>query len=266
MTLQAHASHEVSEAELLPTVGWSRYGADLTSLEMLDASDAPARAWSFVWPARVLVQARGYGVRFVSGIVETALSCGDVLVIEGPGTHVTVKTERGASFRAIFEPPARRPSSGNILRARSARVLPALELAGNPSELLRRAALALPTELPWGRIDMRLARACDYIERNLAREMSLDDLAAVAKIHRCHFCRVFGQQVGMSPLRFRAHMRVAKARELLATGLDCVAVAYEVGYCDQSHFNRSFRDITGTTPGAYARALQRPTIDWRCAA
>jgi transcriptional regulator GlxA family with amidase domain len=54
-------------------------------------------------------------------------------------------------------------------------------------------------------------------------------------------------------------MRIVRARELLAQGLDCTEVAHAAGFADQSHLNRCFKETTGTTPGAYARACRRTT-------
>jgi transcriptional regulator GlxA family with amidase domain len=44
-----------------------------------------------------------------------------------------------------------------------------------------------------------------------------------------------------------------RAAELIASSsMPLSAVAFQAGYADQSHLNRSFRAGTGLTPGAYA--------------
>jgi AraC-like DNA-binding protein len=50
------------------------------------------------------------------------------------------------------------------------------------------------------------------------------------------------------------HVRVAKARDLLAAGGRPVDVAHACGFCDQSHLNRWFRAVVGITPGKYGVA------------
>jgi transcriptional regulator GlxA family with amidase domain len=100
-------------------------------------------------------------------------------------------------------------------------------------------------------------RARNYIAANVATNFSLETLGAATCANRYDLCRRFQRQVGMPPHRFRAHLRVARARELLATGLECTKVAHEAGFCDQSHLNRAFKEHTGTTPGAYARTGER---------
>jgi AraC-like DNA-binding protein len=269
MTLHALAAWAAPDLEALdslvvplritpsaPRIRWSCLDA---GLEVLEVNDAPARAWSFVWPARVLVQALSEGVRYCVRREQHVLAIGAVIAIDAPAAHVTVHTDRGASFRVIFEEPPSGPADQRPpVRVKEPRLVADLGTSLEPATLHRRVALELPKDLPWvGRIDARIARACTYIDDNLAETSSLETLASRVAIHRCHFCRIFAQQVGLAPLRYRAQMRVARARQLLAAGLDCVAVAFEVGYCDQSHFNRCFQKSTGITPGAYARAVRR---------
>jgi AraC-like DNA-binding protein len=64
----------------------------------------------------------------------------------------------------------------------------------------------------------------------------------------------------MAPYRYLIHVRVAHARKLLERGVATAEAALEVGFCDQSHLHRHFVRQVGTTPGAYARAVQeRPS-------
>jgi AraC-like DNA-binding protein len=42
-------------------------------------------------------------------------------------------------------------------------------------------------------------------------------------------------------------------RRLETTTLSCAAIAAELGFADQSHFTRQFRDVTGITPARYRR-------------
>jgi AraC-like DNA-binding protein len=119
------------------------------------------------------------------------------------------------------------------------------------------AALAAPACLP-----APVARARSYIHANLASSFSLELLSAVAGAKPAYLCRVFQQQIGLPPHRFRAHLRVAQARKLMARGRDCSTVAHDVGFCDQSHLTRCFKELTGTTPGAYARACFGSATGW----
>jgi AraC-like DNA-binding protein len=124
------------------------------------------------------------------------------------------------------------------------------------------AAVGLPTpERPTltsagPRRGARGARSVDlavrYIERHFAERIELARLAALAHLSLCRFATVFRTQVGMSPYRYVCSTRIRHAQTLLRQGLPASVVAGEVGFFDQSHFSRHFKNHCGMTPGAFA--------------
>ncbi len=83
-------------------------------------------------------------------------------------------------------------------------------------------------------------------------EMSFDDLAQLTHCTVRHLSRIFQQAVGMSFREKRAELRLARARELLATGNSkVVEVALESGYKSLSLFNLMFARRFGTSPGKW---------------
>jgi AraC-like DNA-binding protein len=51
-------------------------------------------------------------------------------------------------------------------------------------------------------------------------------------------------------------LRIEKAKQLMSsTGLSISQVAYEVGFNSVTHFNRTFRKITGSTPTDFKQAV-----------
>lgn len=97
-------------------------------------------------------------------------------------------------------------------------------------------------------------RVEEYVEANLDAVLSIDDLARVAGLSPFHFARAFKRSVGEGPHRFVTRRRIERARELLSTGLSAAETALACGFSGQSHFTRRFREFTGVTPGALARA------------
>ena len=98
------------------------------------------------------------------------------------------------------------------------------------------------------------ARAQAYLHDRFNEAVSLGELAAEAGLSRFHLLRAFSQRFGMPPHAYQIHLRIARARALLQAGMLSSLVAGEVGFSDQSHFTRHFKNIIGTTPRAYAEA------------
>jgi AraC family transcriptional regulator len=97
-----------------------------------------------------------------------------------------------------------------------------------------------------------LNQAIAYIHENLARDLSLEEIAAVAQISPSYFSRLFKQETGMTPNQYVAFCRVEAAKQLLKEPDIRVAdVAKRVGIASQSHFNKVFRIHTGKTPKVY---------------
>jgi AraC-like DNA-binding protein len=64
----------------------------------------------------------------------------------------------------------------------------------------------------------------------------------------------------MPPHAYLTHLRIQRAKELLADGVRASAVAARVGLYDQSQLTRHFRRIVGTTPARYGSRRQRASI------
>jgi AraC-like DNA-binding protein len=122
------------------------------------------------------------------------------------------------------------------------------------TEILRRC-LATNAGTNGGRKEVRAAR--DYILAHLSDRTSLETLAAAAGMRKWAFIGAFRRHVGVPPLRYAIHVRLARARALLASGRSCNDVAAELGFFDQSHLNRWFHRTYGVAPGEYQRAQRK---------
>lgn len=102
----------------------------------------------------------------------------------------------------------------------------------------------------------RIMRATQFIEQNLTKLVYLNDVSHEACLSKFHFCRVFKQYVGMTPLQYLAFLRIEKAKQLLQESEASIAlVAIRVGINDPSNFIKLFKNNTGMTPSSY-RNLQ----------
>lgn len=83
-------------------------------------------------------------------------------------------------------------------------------------------------------------------------EVTCEELAEITHCTPRHLSRVFYELMGMSIRDKRAEIRLARARELLATSQSkVVEVAFKSGYKSLSLFNRMFTRRFGISPGRW---------------
>lgn len=95
-------------------------------------------------------------------------------------------------------------------------------------------------------------RIRDYCVAHLSEKITLDELAALCELGRFQFLRQFKQTVGMTPHAWLLRLRLEHACSLLSRTSHTIAeVAQAVGFYDQSHFNRAFRQAFRVPPSNY---------------
>lgn len=98
----------------------------------------------------------------------------------------------------------------------------------------------------------QLKRLHEYVRDRLDQDLRLDELAAIVGLSRFHFCVSFKRATGQTPHEWLVHLRMEKARELLAVSkMSIYQVALEVGYQTPSAFASTFRRTQGVTPSAF---------------
>jgi AraC family transcriptional regulator len=103
----------------------------------------------------------------------------------------------------------------------------------------------------------RLRRVQDLMRANLARPLSLPEMAAAAGASLFHFARAFREATGRPPHRYLLQLRLCEARTLLHDpGLPIGEIARAVGYT-HSHFTAVFTRHMGMTPSMFREVLQR---------
>jgi AraC-like DNA-binding protein len=79
-------------------------------------------------------------------------------------------------------------------------------------------------------------------------------LAALAGCSKAALIDGFKAHFGVPPTRYLLQVRIDEARRLLRQGEDIAEVAVAVGFADQSHLTRHFKDVLGVTPARYLSA------------
>lgn len=100
-------------------------------------------------------------------------------------------------------------------------------------------------------------RAMAHFCGHLASPASLSALAAEEGISTYALIRAYKRRFAITPMRHLVSLRVECACRLLREGVEPAVVAAEVGFADQAHLTRAFKQRLGTTPGAYQRMTSR---------
>lgn len=101
-------------------------------------------------------------------------------------------------------------------------------------------------------LDQPLQKLGDWLQRNLAKNISLDDMAAAVNMSRRNFTRVFRERVGMTPGEYLERLRAETAGNLLAgTKLNLNQVAQRAGFGSEQTLRRVFARHFGVAPREY---------------
>lgn len=112
-------------------------------------------------------------------------------------------------------------------------------------------------------LDARVQAACQFIANNLARELSLDDVARQVCLSPSRLAHLFRDQLGVNILRWREDQRIILAKHMLqSTTTPVSAIAGRVGYDDQLYFSRVFRKRVGVSPTEFRRSSEEAHDPW----
>jgi transcriptional regulator GlxA family with amidase domain len=96
----------------------------------------------------------------------------------------------------------------------------------------------------------RLLRAKDRMDAASHEDWPVRRLAAVSHVSEAHFARRFKQAFGLPPHRYLLTRRIERAASLLRdTDLPITDIVFQTGWKSLGTFGRTFRDITGESPG-----------------
>lgn len=97
--------------------------------------------------------------------------------------------------------------------------------------------------------DFYIQEALVFIEHNFQNDITVEDIAATCGLNRSYFGKIFKDTIGKSPQEFLMSYRMSKAAELLKlTDLSISDVGNAVGYLNQLHFSRAFKNTYEISP------------------
>ena len=166
-----------------------------------------------------------------------------------------------APARALRSPrkSQREASAANAARGDTASKRSTVRAMRTPANDAREKQTRLPPRQD-PELLRRLLRAKDRIDAASHEAWPIRRLARVSHVSAAHFARSFHQAFGVPPHRYLLTRRIERAVALLRdTNLPIIDIALQTGWKSLGTFGRTFRDITGGSPGEL-RAQQQAAL------
>jgi AraC family transcriptional regulator, arabinose operon regulatory protein len=88
-----------------------------------------------------------------------------------------------------------------------------------------------------------------YMKENLDKNLRLDDFSSKLNLSSSHLSAIFKKRMKYSPIHLFTSFKVQKACQMLMDSSHNIKkIAYSLGYDDQYHFSRVFKNIMGVSP------------------
>lgn len=95
----------------------------------------------------------------------------------------------------------------------------------------------------------QLSQAINYVESNLAGDISYDEAAKIACCSTYYFQRMFSYVAGISLSDYIRHRRMTQAAfELQSSKAKIMDIGMKYGYVSPTSFNRAFQSVHGVSP------------------
>jgi len=93
-----------------------------------------------------------------------------------------------------------------------------------------------------------ILNSIEYINDSLSSNISLEDIAKQSSLSQYHFLRIFKKNIGLTPHQYILTQRINKAKNMIISGQSLINASNNVGFFDQSHFIKNFRNMYGYSP------------------
>ncbi len=101
-----------------------------------------------------------------------------------------------------------------------------------------------------------LEQVAQYVDRNLYREITLEEVSKHVNFSMYHFTRFFKDTTGMTFWQYLNNYKVSKAANYLINTTDTISeIAFNSGFNSIKTFNRVFKQIKGCSPSEFKKAI-----------
>ena len=102
-----------------------------------------------------------------------------------------------------------------------------------------------------------LGGALEMINDRFSDPLTHAEIAREARVHPVHLATAFRRYVGCTIGEYIRRLRMERAcRQLSTTNMPLVDIALDAGFCDQSHFSKTFKRFVGLSPNSFRNTLR----------
>jgi AraC-like DNA-binding protein len=102
-------------------------------------------------------------------------------------------------------------------------------------------------------VEDKIASAAEYINTHFAESTPIKVLAAISNTSVSRLEKNFIRYTGLTPIAYRNNIRIERAKLLLLGRFSIAEVSERVGFSDVYYFAKTFKRITGVTPGKFVK-------------
>lgn len=106
-------------------------------------------------------------------------------------------------------------------------------------------------------MDTDIKILADRITSHPEFELPIETLAADIFVSKYYLIKKFKRSVGITPHQFCIQNRIRKSQGLLNEEKTVSRIATEMGFYDQSHFDKAFQKIVGISPSEYIHSKKQ---------
>lgn len=103
-----------------------------------------------------------------------------------------------------------------------------------------------------------LRQAREFIDDQLSQPLTLSAIAKSVSVHPVYLANSFRRSYGCTVGDYLRQRRIEFAcSQILTSKVSLAEVALDAGFANQSHFSRTFKQVTGMTPGEYRKVRRQ---------
>ncbi|MDO5972130.1 helix-turn-helix domain-containing protein [Flavivirga aquimarina] len=111
--------------------------------------------------------------------------------------------------------------------------------------------------------DVLVQKAQIFIEENVTKKISVEQLSESLAVSQRHFIRRFKKATANTPLEYIQRVKIEAAKNSLESTQNTInEVMFSVGYSDTKAFRSLFKRYTGLTPMAYKNKYNRELVNY----